>query len=769
MASQGLFFGGYDVWIHGPGYFINDYFVNSTCLATRAASECVAILLYEIDADRARQQQAAAAAAQQQAVDSGGGSTGSTAMVVVAVVVPAVGAVILAVALAGSIWWVRRSSRRRRELERLGQRSAKAGAAADAAGAAGDVEAAGGSCHLAVKTAAAAGGASGGGARLGVMGGGGGVKGGGGGGSGVFMGVEDEHDVPQWSEAAHLEADDFGGTEHPPYATASPPGGGGGGQWRAAPSSRRRGSADSAFNSNGGTKAAGACSAGGGSSSTADPQPPSPLLQPQHALPAAQPHAAVGPHGAAAMRLGIQQAAAAEQETPPTPGSEASSSPHAAGRGSSGICGEPSQQQDPQQTAAVSPRRMKRMSTHPAAAAAGAAARDGASLLVMSAAAAAAGKAAAAEVAAPPTRQGTADAGAAAGSDVALQKHAPSADELVTELGALVKELRGNVNHTPIVLEGVLGHGSFGTVYKGTWQGLCVAIKTVVFSASQESRKHALQEAALCQSISHPNIIATYASELQPIGVLPNSTVAGGSSPERVSPAAGVAGDTPPGSSSPQQQQRVSHLNITDWRLYIIQEFADGGPLGRLYGHPALWLSPGVANLGAVLPLALGIARALEHVHSKRIVHGDLNPNNVLLKRDPAEPSGYAVKVGDFGLSVMLPNGRTHLSNLRMGTMFYIAPEVACMGHISSSADIFSLGVILWELYHGRTAGVRAQEGPRYCSNFPAFPATCPQAYTAITLRCLQRDPGKRPEAAAAVAALEALLWAHLKGQLGST
>ena len=55
---------------------------------------------------------------------------------------------------------------------------------------------------------------------------------------------------------------------------------------------------------------------------------------------------------------------------------------------------------------------------------------------------------------------------------------------------------------------------------------------------------------------------------------------------------------------------------------------------------------------------------------------GDLNPNNVLLKRDPIEPSGYAIKVGDFGLSVLLPQHRTHLSNVRMGTMFYMCPAV---------------------------------------------------------------------------------------------
>ncbi|KAG2434729.1 hypothetical protein HXX76_007619 [Chlamydomonas incerta] len=486
MASQGLFFGGYDVWIHGPSYFLNDYFVNATCLATRPSNECVALLLNDIELDKARQ------AAQQQAgaADSGDGD-GKTATIVVAVVVP-VGTVLLA-ALVGSVWWVRRS--RRRELEQLQRAKAAAKAA--------DIEA-GGSQE---KTGS-------GGARLGLMAGG--VKSSGG---GVFMGVDGENDLPQWSEAAHHEADDVG-------------------------------------------------------------------------------HAAELLHTA-------------------TP---------------------------------------------------------------------------------EPTGHG---------------------------------RLRGSVS----------GSSSSG-VEAGTWQGLPVAIKTVVFTANQESRRHALKEAALCQSISHPNIIATYASELQPIGVLPSATTS-----ERLS----AAEDTPPSS-------QVAHLNITDWRLYIIQEFADGGPLGGLYGHPALWLSPGVVNLPAILPLALGIARALEHLHSKRIVHGDLNPNNVLLKRDPAEPSGYAVKVGDFGLSVMLPTDRTHLSNICMGTMFYICPAVACKGHVGPPADVFSLGVLLWELYHGRRAGIRAPDGPRYCSNFPSYPPGCPEGYRAITLHCLQRQPQSRPDAVTIAGALQHLL-----------
>ncbi|KAG2488946.1 hypothetical protein HYH03_012565 [Edaphochlamys debaryana] len=343
---------------------------------------------------------------------------------------------------------------------------------------------------------------------------------------------------------------------------------------------------------------------------------------------------------------------------------------------------------------------------------------------------------------------GTAGASIAATSDevtISLPQGCEGPD-VAAELAGMAAELRANVQDVAIRLEGILGTGSFGIVYKGTWQGLPVAVKTVVFSASQERRRRALQEAALCQSITHPNIIATYASELQPISSVGTGFSSGGGG--------GRGGGLPGQGVGSSGEGRF----VQDWRLYIVMEYADGGPLGRLFSNKELWLGPERVNLPAILSLALGIARALSHLHSKRIVHGDLNPNNVMLKRDPAEPSGYAVKIGDFGLSVMLPDHRTHLSNLRMGTMFYICPAVVMKGQVGPASDVFALGVMLWELYHGRPAGIRTPEGPRYCSLFPAFPPSCPPAYKEVTLGCLRKHPHKRPTAHEVEAALGALL-----------
>jgi predicted Ser/Thr protein kinase len=85
----------------------------------------------------------------------------------------------------------------------------------------------------------------------------------------------------------------------------------------------------------------------------------------------------------------------------------------------------------------------------------------------------------------------------------------------VQELHNLDYELTSEMNDSALVIGDVLGSGAFSTVYSGTWQGIPVAVKSVVFSAAR--KQMALQEAALSRSISHPNVVATYAYDLKPI------------------------------------------------------------------------------------------------------------------------------------------------------------------------------------------------------------------------------------------------------------
>ncbi len=73
------------------------------------------------------------------------------------------------------------------------------------------------------------------------------------------------------------------------------------------------------------------------------------------------------------------------------------------------------------------------------------------------------------------------------------------------------------MNDSALIIGDLLGSGAFSTVYRGTWQGLAVAVKSVVFSAAR--KQMAMHEAALSRSISHPNVVATYAYDVKPLSL----------------------------------------------------------------------------------------------------------------------------------------------------------------------------------------------------------------------------------------------------------
>src|SRR5499427_8663086 len=144
-----------------------------------------------------------------------------------------------------------------------------------------------------------------------------------------------------------------------------------------------------------------------------------------------------------------------------------------------------------------------------------------------------------------------------------------------------------------------------------------------------------------------------------------------------------------------------------DGRPFIVMEYLDGQTLKeRIQGHPL--------RIEEVLDIGIQLADALEVAHSKGIVHRDIKPANVFITR-----SGQA-KILDFGLAKLAPANalRTDVSTTAgkdltspgttLGTVAYMAPEQARAEEVDGRADLFSLGLLLYEM----ATGAQAFSGP---------------------------------------------------------
>ena len=122
---------------------------------------------------------------------------------------------------------------------------------------------------------------------------------------------------------------------------------------------------------------------------------------------------------------------------------------------------------------------------------------------------------------------------------------------------------------------------------------------------------------------------------------------------------------------------------------YIVMELIDGITLKQYMERK------GVLNWKETLHFAIQIAKALEHAHSRGIVHRDIKPHNVMVLKNGS------VKVTDFGIARVMSEGNT-LTKEALGSVHYISPEQAKGGRVDNRSDIYSLGVVLYEMMSGR-------------------------------------------------------------------
>ena len=194
---------------------------------------------------------------------------------------------------------------------------------------------------------------------------------------------------------------------------------------------------------------------------------------------------------------------------------------------------------------------------------------------------------------------------------------------------------------------------------------------------------------------------------------------------------------------------QIHHIGEADGLPFFELEYVDGGSLDRrLDGTP--WPARRAAEL--IEPLARGVAEA----HRLGIVHRDLKPGNVLLAADGTP------KITDFGLakSLAADSGLTRTDSI-MGSPSYMAPEQAegKTKQVGPLADVYALGAILYELLTGRPPfrGTTALETLEQVKNAEPVPPSrlvpgLPRDVETIALKCLQKEPAKRYDSAAALA-----------------
>ncbi|MEJ2735830.1 MAG: protein kinase [Anaerolineae bacterium] len=272
-------------------------------------------------------------------------------------------------------------------------------------------------------------------------------------------------------------------------------------------------------------------------------------------------------------------------------------------------------------------------------------------------------------------------------------------------------ELIGTLLNARYRLEAELGQGGMGQVYRAHDTLLDRPVAVKVLSAPElgsEGRARLLREARAAAGLNHPNIVSVYdAGEAQ----IPDP--------------AGPAGPMP----------------------FIVMELVAGPSLRDRRPD----------SLEETVAVARQVCAALEHAHDRGIIHRDLKPENVLLA------GAGTAKLSDFGLARSIAS-RLSVEGEIAGTVFYLAPELALGQAYDGRADLYALGVLLYELTTGRLPFL-ADDPLAVISQHlhaPAVPPRArddaiPPALEALILRLLSKDPQERPASAAEVRrALEA-------------
>jgi hypothetical protein len=244
-----------------------------------------------------------------------------------------------------------------------------------------------------------------------------------------------------------------------------------------------------------------------------------------------------------------------------------------------------------------------------------------------------------------------------------------------------------------------VGLGAQGVVYKAHDRLLrsTVAIKVIraEYAVSEEALQRVRREILLSREIAHPNVVRMY------------------------------------------------HLGESEGKTYLIMQWIEGETLSKLIARQA------PLPCARARRIAEGLAGALEAAHAIKVLHRDIKASNILMD-GAGEPH-----LGDFGLARLLDDSGGSSQGIFLGTPDYASPEQASARTLDERSDLYSLGIVMFEMVTGRRPFIGKSTGEvleLHRSAAPPDPGELrpdlPKEFARLILRCLEKDPGKRPQTA---------------------
>ncbi|XP_010531520.2 PREDICTED: serine/threonine-protein kinase STY46-like [Tarenaya hassleriana] len=247
------------------------------------------------------------------------------------------------------------------------------------------------------------------------------------------------------------------------------------------------------------------------------------------------------------------------------------------------------------------------------------------------------------------------------------------------------------INLKHLKFEKKIASGSYGDLYKGTYCSQEVAIKVLKPERlDSELEKEFAQEVYIMRKVRHKNVV-------QFIG----------------------ACTKPP-------------------HLCIVTEFMRGGSV-----YDYLHKQKGVFKLPALLKVAIDVSKGMNYLHQNNIIHRDLKAANLLMDENEV------VKVADFGVARV--KAQTGVMTAETGTYRWMAPEVIEHKPYDHKADVFSFGIVLWELLTSKLpyeflTPLQAAVGVVQKGLRPTIPKSTQPKIAELLERCWQQDPQLRPD-----------------------